>query len=90
MTMDAPKYTRGELRDWIVDYLAQLLGIGREEIDTELSFEAYGLDSSGAVGFSGDLEEALQVTFDATLAYDHPTIEALLDHLEALNLLRAA
>jgi acyl carrier protein len=84
------KYTRAEMRDWLIAYLAELLGLARHEIDTKKSFEVYGLESSGAVGFSGDLEDVLQTTFDTTLAYDFPTIEALLDHLESRRLLRTA
>ena len=84
------KYTRAEMRDWLIAYLAELLGLARHEIDTQKSFEVYGLESSGAVGFSGDLEDVLQTTFDTTLAYDFPTIEALLDHLESRRLLRTA
>jgi len=88
--MSQAKFTRAEMRDWIVTYLAELLGIARQEIDPSRSFEAYGLESSGAVGFSGDLEDVMGATFDTSLAYDYPTIEALLDHLDSRKLLRSA
>lgn len=84
------RYTRTELRDWMTAYLSELLHLERHEIDPTQPFEMYGLDSSGAVGLSGDLEDALGASFDTSLVYDHPTIEALLDHLESLRLVRAA
>jgi acyl carrier protein len=73
--------TRAELHAWIVDYLAQLLDLPRTQIDPAQPFDVYGLDSSGAVGMSGDLEDLLGVPFDAALVYDHPTVEALVAHL---------
>jgi len=88
--MSHARFSRAELRDWLVAYLSELLGLARHEIDTEQPFEAYGLESSGAVGFSGDLENVLGTELDPTLAYDYPTIEALLDHFESSRLLRTA
>jgi acyl carrier protein len=88
--MNDAKFTRAEMCDWMVGYLAQLLELQRHEIDPSKSFELYGLDSSGAVGMSGDLEEMLGAEFETSLVYDYPTIDSLLDHLVSLNLLRAA
>jgi acyl carrier protein len=88
--MSPPKFSRAEVRDWIITYLSELLGLPHHEIDPAQPFEIYGLESSGAVGFSGDLEDALGTTFDTTLAYDFPTVEALLDHLESEKLVRPA
>lgn len=88
--LDDPKFSRDDLRDWMVAYLARLLDMEPAEIDPGCSFELYGLDSSGAVGLSGDLEDLLGTTFDTSLVYDYPTIDALLDHLQSLALVRAA
>ena len=87
--MPPVRYTRSQMHDWIVANLAAWLDLSAAEIDPGRSFETYGLDSKSAVGFCGDLEDALDARFDPSLAYDYPTVEALLDHLEGLGLLRA-
>jgi len=88
LTRDSQLYTRAELREWMIAYLAQLLGIERSEVDPAQTFEIYGLDSSGAVGLSGDLEELLGVRFDTSLVYDYPTLDGLLEHLVERGLVR--
>ncbi|HAX75260.1 MAG TPA: phosphopantetheine-binding protein [Cyanobacteria bacterium UBA11372] len=80
---DTPKYplTAAAIQAWIVSYLAQLLEIQPDEIDTEIPFDQYGLDSSAAVGMTGDLEDWMGRKIDPTLLYDYPTIQALAQHL---------
>lgn len=70
-----------EIQSWLVAYLANLLEINPSEIDVTVPFNRYGLDSSAAVGLTGDLEEWLGRELDPTLAYDYPTIEALARYL---------
>ena len=70
-----------EIQDWLVDYLADLLEIESDEVDVTVSFDRYGLDSSAAVGLTGDLEEWLGREVNPTLLYDYPTIETLVQHL---------
>ncbi|MBW4563644.1 MAG: acyl carrier protein [Mojavia pulchra JT2-VF2] len=73
--------TAAEIQDWIVDYLADLLEVDPDEIDVTIPFDRYGLDSSAAVGMTGDLEDWLATEIDPTLLYDYPTVEALVNHL---------
>ncbi len=70
-----------EIQAWIVSYLAELLEVDPDEVDVTIPFDRYGLDSSAAVGLSGDLEDWLGREVDPTLLYDYPTIEALVRHL---------
>jgi acyl carrier protein len=70
-----------EIQDWIVAYLANLLEIDPEEVDVTITFDRYGLDSSAAVGMTGELEDWMGRELDPTLLYDHPTIEALAQYL---------
>lgn len=70
-----------EIQDWVVSYVANLLEIDLEEVDTTIPFERYGLDSSAAVGLTGDLEDWLETEIDPTLLYDYPTIESLVEYL---------
>ncbi|HAZ48489.1 MAG TPA: phosphopantetheine-binding protein [Cyanobacteria bacterium UBA11369] len=73
--------TAAEIQAWIVSYLAQLLEINPDEVDTAIPFDQYGLDSSAAVGMTGDLEDWMGRKIDPTLLYDYPTIGALAQHL---------
>lgn len=69
------------IQNWLVAYLAELLAVEPDEIDTLTPFERYGLDSSALVVLSGDLQEWLKFKLDPTLLYDYPTIETLAEHL---------
>lgn len=70
-----------EIQDWLVAYIANLLEIESEEVDVTIPFDRYGLDSSAAVGMTGDLEDWLGKEVEPILLYDYPTIEALAQHL---------
>lgn len=76
--------TKAEIQAWIISYLAELLEIESDEVDVKIPFERYSLDSSAAVGMTGDLQGWLGHEFDPTLVFDYPTIEALARHLSFL------
>ncbi|MBE9169288.1 acyl carrier protein [Pleurocapsales cyanobacterium LEGE 06147] len=73
--------TAAKIQSWIVSYLADLLEVDSDEINVAIPFDRYGLDSSVAVGMTGDLEDWLGKELDPTLLYDYPTIEVLAQHL---------
>ena len=81
--------TTAEIQAWLISYLAELLEIEPAEVDVTITFDRYGLDSSAAVGMTGDLEEWLGYELDPTLIYDYPTIEALAGHLSEKNQVKA-
>lgn len=70
-----------EIQSWISAYIADLLEVEPDEIDITIPFDRYGLDSSAAIGLTGDLEEWLGRELDPTLLYDYPTIKDLAHHL---------
>lgn len=70
-----------EIQNWIVSYLANLLEIEPEDVETDIPFDSYGLDSSSAIVMTGDLEEWLGKQIDPTFIYDYPTVLALAQHL---------
>ena len=71
-----------EIKTWLVSYMAKISGIEIDDIDPNLPFERYDLDSSAAVGLTVDLEKWLgRGELDPTLLYDYPTIEILAKHL---------
>lgn len=70
-----------EIRFWVVSYLSDLLEIDADDVDVTIPFDRYGLDSSAAVGLTGELEDWLDKEVPPTLLYDYPTIEALVEYL---------
>lgn len=70
-----------EIQAWLVLYLADLLDMDPDEVDVAISFDRYGVDSSAAVGLTGDLEDWLDRKLEPTSLYDYPTIEALARYL---------
>lgn len=70
---------------WLVSYLSELLEIEPTEIDVQVPFERYGLDSSAAIGLTGDLGNFLGYEVEPTILYDYPTIEILSEQLVATN-----
>jgi len=69
--------------NWLAATLGGILGVAPEEIDVRQPFSYYGLGSTEAVMIIGDLETWLGCTFPETLAFDHPTIERLAQHVGA-------
>jgi phthiocerol/phenolphthiocerol synthesis type-I polyketide synthase C len=70
-----------EIAAWIVTQLAQQLGLSPTEVDTSLPFAHYGLDSIHAIRLTAALEAWLGRELSPTLAYEHPTIDVLSQHL---------
>lgn len=67
--------TEHELGRWIANWVAETTG--EPTIDPATPLEAYGLSSRDAVVLSGELETLLGRKIDPTIAYQHPTVEAL-------------
>jgi acyl carrier protein len=63
--------------DWLKRYLGELLNLEVNTLDVDKSFARYGLDSSAAIGLTGDLSKWLGVEIQETMTYDHPTIREL-------------
>ncbi|MBD2136216.1 acyl carrier protein [Anabaena sp. FACHB-1237] len=70
-----------EVEEWIVKYIAELLEIEEDEVDTTIPFDRYGLDSSVSVGLMGDLATWLERDLEPTLMYDYPNIDTLVNYI---------
>lgn len=79
--------TKGEppsalaIEDWLVNEVANRLGVNSADINVREPFASYGLDSVEAVGLSGELENWLALCLPETLVWDYPTIESLAAYL---------
>ncbi|MCP5245533.1 MAG: acyl carrier protein [Burkholderiales bacterium] len=69
--------TYQSILQWISIRLAELVKINVDQIDPQLPFDRYGLDSLSAVTLIGELGDWLQLELDPSIVYDYPTIEQL-------------
>ena len=72
---------REKLVDFIRSYLSQMTNIPAAEFGVDEPLEHYGLDSLAAVGLSGELSELLNVDLNPEMAYEYPTISAIVDYV---------
>jgi acyl carrier protein len=69
------------LQIWLVNQIAERLGIKPDEIDIHEDFADYGLNSIEAVNLSGDLENLLGRRLPPTILWDYPNIQELSQYL---------
>lgn len=81
--------TTAEIKTWLVSYLAELLEIEPSQVDTTVSFDRYGLDSSATMSVTADLAEWLGWELEPALLYDYQTIEQLSEHLAQESALKS-
>ena len=70
-------HSRDSIAAWLAAKVAAPLGMRPAEVDVRRPLASFGIGSLQAVRLAADLEEWLGRKFAPTLAYDHPTIEAL-------------
>lgn len=66
-----------EIRNWLVAYVANLLGLPEGEIDPETSFDDHGLDSIAAVAVAAELGQWLGKEIDLADATEEVTIASV-------------
>lgn len=69
------------LEFWLRDWLAQRLGLARAAVPLERGVGELGLTSIDAVDLAAALSTHLGRPLPQTLAFDHPTISAMVAHL---------
>jgi len=73
---------RRQLLDGITrDVIARVLNLPPSRVDARKAFGAMGLTSLLAMELRNRLEAALDRPLSATLAWNYPTLEVLVDHL---------
>lgn len=78
-----PAAIDGQLEQWLVRRIAELVKINASEINTFEPFANYGLSSVNAAGLAGELERLLKRPCPPTLLYDYPSIHQLVQGLTA-------
>ncbi len=84
-----PVVIERSIAEWLKCYLGDLLGLEVDEIDSDVTFDRYGLDSLATVSMASDLEAWLGYEVDAAAPYDYPCIRSLARELAADGKLRA-
>ena len=66
-----------EMRAWLRNWVSNATGQSPDSIDESVPMVELGLSSRDAVAMATDIEDLTGVTLTATVAFRHPTIEAL-------------
>lgn len=66
-----------EMREWLRKWVANATGQAADAVDESTPMVELGLSSRDAVAMASDIEDMTGVTLTATVAFRHPTIEAL-------------
>ncbi|MFE2756162.1 acyl carrier protein [Actinosynnema sp. NPDC059335] len=69
------------LRAWLVNTVAGYLGLPPSRVDADVALRSLGFDSVHAMGLCVDIEERWGILVDPTLAWDFPTVDAIVAHL---------
>ncbi len=69
------------IRDWLIQQVADLLGVPSSEIDPAKSLEQFGIASRDAITLVGDLETWTGLNLSPTLVYEYPTINAIAHYI---------
>jgi acyl carrier protein len=73
-----------DLRAWLTERVMEYLDNPPDEIRTDVSLAEYGMDSMYALMLCGDIEDHLQITIEPTVAWDHPSIDAMVAYLQTV------
>ncbi|MCV7319075.1 polyketide synthase [Mycolicibacterium confluentis] len=66
-----------EMREWLRNWVANATGQSADTINESAPMVELGLSSRDAVAMASDIEDLTGTTLTATVAFKHPTIEAL-------------
>lgn len=76
--------TAEELETFLTGHIARWLGTSPEEVDRQVDFTDYALDSVALTSISGELEEHLGRRLSPSLLWEYSTIERLSTYLAQL------
>ena len=81
---DHPR-SESELRQWLHNWVSETTETPEAEIRDDQPLEEFGLSSRDVVILSGELQRITGQSVDATVAYEHNSIGALVDYLSSLR-----
>ena len=72
-----------DIVNWLIAEISKLAGIPDDQIRGDQPITDYLFDSRDALSLAAELEAWLGVEFSASIVWDHPTIDALAEHVAA-------
>ncbi|MFD9394234.1 acyl carrier protein [Streptomyces sp. NPDC060000] len=69
--------TPQDVTTWLTDKIAFYLEVPSDHIAPDVKLAEYGLESVYALALCGDVEDEYGIEVEPTLAWDYPTVEAL-------------
>ncbi|BBX19727.1 polyketide synthase [Mycolicibacterium duvalii] len=75
--VNGPDLTVAEMREWLRNWIGNATGQSPDSVSETAPMVELGLSSRDAVAMASDIEDLTGVTLTATVAFRHPTIEAL-------------
>ncbi|MBF2019678.1 MAG: acyltransferase domain-containing protein [Hydrococcus sp. C42_A2020_068] len=79
--LDPKSLTAEDIQAWLVDRIAQELGVKPDDVNVRVPFDSYGLDSVLALGIASAGKQFLGLDLSPLLLVHYPTIESLSHHL---------
>lgn len=79
--MNSLPISRRQIEEWLIAYLANRLGLQKQEINVGQPFVEFGLASIEGITLVRELETWLNMSLSPTLAWSYPSIELLTTHL---------
>ncbi len=76
------------VRTWLVSYIADFCSLQESEIDPEMEFANFGLDSVDSIIIGGALEEKFDVEIDASIFLRNNNMNELIEDLRQLRLIK--
>src|SRR5262245_14249660 len=65
------------IKAWLSDKVAFYLEMPATDIQPDVKLVEYGLDSVYALALCGDIDDEYSLEVEPTLAWDHPTVDAI-------------
>lgn len=75
------KISADEAQKWLIDEIAQRLGVEPSEVPPDQFFDELDLDSTQALIIAGEMESWLGFELGTTALWYHPTIKDLAAHI---------
>jgi acyl carrier protein len=73
--------TAESIQDWLIEQVAQRMDLDPDEVDSQASFESFGMESAEALVLLNNLEQWLGRSVPPVLIWNYPTIAQLSERL---------